>query len=119
MNVVVLGASPRPDRYANMAVRALVAAGHRVIPVTPCHATVEGLATRPDLDAVAEAVDAVTVYVSPEHSSAMVDAMVALDAPRWIFNPGAENPAVETALRDAGREVLRACTLVMLRLGRF
>ena len=36
--------------------------------------------------------DTVTVYVSPQVSSTMTDALVALAPGRVIFNPGAENP---------------------------
>ena len=44
--VVVLGASDKPDRYSNRAVRLLKAEAYRVIPVHPTLDTVEGLAVR-------------------------------------------------------------------------
>ena len=44
--VAVLGASRKPQRYSNRAVRALAQHGYRVVPVNPAHAEVEGLAGR-------------------------------------------------------------------------
>jgi hypothetical protein len=34
---------------------------------------------------------------------------------RVIFNPGSENEALAKKLREAGIEVVEACTLVLLR----
>ena len=41
--VVVMGASAKPDRYSNQAVRLLLENGHEVIPVHPKLDEVEGL----------------------------------------------------------------------------
>ena len=41
--VVVLGASPKPERYSNKAIRLLQQHRHRVIPVHPAIAKIEGL----------------------------------------------------------------------------
>ena len=38
---------------------------------------------------------------------------------RVIFNPGSENYALVTKLKEAGIEVVQACTLVMLRTEQF
>ncbi len=38
---------------------------------------------------------------------------------RVIFNPGAENPELAERLRQHGKEVLEACTLVLLSTGQF
>ncbi|HMO51968.1 MAG TPA: CoA-binding protein [Kiritimatiellia bacterium] len=120
MKVAVLGASPKPERYANQAVRLLREFGHDVIPVTPAHTEVAGVPAAPNLEALPEGgVDTVTVYVSPAHSATMTSALLRLRPRRVIFNPGAENPALAEALRHAGIEVEDACTLVLLRLGAF
>ena len=41
--VVVLGASPKGERYSNQAVLALVGHGHRVIPVHPLLKEIAGV----------------------------------------------------------------------------
>jgi len=117
--VVVLGASDNPERYSNMAVRRLLENGHSVVPVHPKLERIGELAVTPSLDDVAEPVDTVTVYVSPQVSSTMADALVALAPGRVIFNPGAENPELEAALAEHGIPTLQACTLVLLSTGQF
>ncbi len=117
--VVVLGASDKPDRYSNRAVRLLLKHGYTVIPVHPTLATVEGLPVMPDLPAVSGVVDTLTVYVSPAIGETLLKDMLALDPRRVVFNPGSEAPVLFPALRSAGIEVVENCTLVMLNLGAF
>jgi len=38
---------------------------------------------------------------------------------RIIFNPGSENPTLQKAATDASIETVFACTLVMLKTGKF
>ena len=42
--VLVLGASPKPERYSFKAVQMLTEYGHKVLPVNPYHPTVSGVA---------------------------------------------------------------------------
>lgn len=117
--VAVLGASPKPERYSNKAIRLLREHGHTVIPVNPAQTHIEGLAAVATIDAVPVSVDTVTMYVSPAHSGPLLPGLLALHPRRVIFNPGAENPALENELRKAGIVVEDACTLVLLRTGQF
>lgn len=117
--VAVLGASPKPERYSNQAIRMLGDYGHRVIPVNPAQSQINGLPVSRSLEAISTPVDTVTVYVSPAHSAPLLPGLLALKPRRVIFNPGAENPVLMAALEDAGIEVLEACTLVLLRTRQF
>ena len=117
--VVVLGASPKPDRYSNRAVRLLLQHGHEVVPVHPTSATIEGLPAVAGLDHVDGVVDTITVYVSAAKSASLGSAIVGLAPGRVIFNPGAENPQLQTALEREGIAVVNDCTLIMLNTGRF
>ena len=117
--VAVLGASPKPERYSNKAIRMLREYGHTVIPVNPAQKEIEGLAVVPDVAALPGNVDTVTLYVSPAHSAALLPGLLSLHPKRVIFNPGAENPALAQGLAKAGIVVEEACTLVMLRTGQF
>jgi predicted CoA-binding protein len=56
----------------------------------------------------------VTLYVGAQRQGPLVDWIMQLAPKRVIFNPGTENPTFERQLREAGVEVLEACTLVML-----
>ena len=117
--VVVLGASHKPERYSNQAIRLLLECGHTVIPVHPRLDRVEGLPVVASLDALADPVDTLTLYVGPDRSAELVDAIIRLHPGRVIFNPGTENPALESRLDAAGIPHERACTLVLLRTAQF
>jgi predicted CoA-binding protein len=117
--VVVLGASDNPERYSNMAVNRLLEHGHEVIPVHPKLDRIDGLEVVSSLGEVGGPVDTLTVYVSPQVSSSLAEAIVALAPGRVIFNPGAENAELEAALAERGIPTLQACTLVLLSTGQF
>ncbi len=117
--VVVLGASPKPERYSNQAVRELLAHGHEVIPVNPAVETIEGLRVVHKLSEIKDPVDTLTLYVSARVSSAQQDDILRLRPKRVIVNPGAENRDLQEALSRDGILVEEACTLVLLRTGQF
>jgi predicted CoA-binding protein len=117
--VAVLGASHKPERYSNQAVRMLKEYGHEVLPVTPGRAVIEDLPVSPDLGSIVGSVDTLTLYVGPERSAQLQEAIVALKPGRVILNPGTESPSLEQSLTEAGIPWQHACTLVMLRTGQF
>lgn len=117
--VVILGASTKAERYSNRAQRMLMEAGYPVVPVHPKIATVEGVPVTPDLGAVDGPVHTLTLYVGPERSAPMTDAILKLQPRRVIFNPGTESDDLEARLAAQGAECVRGCTLVMLRTRQF
>lgn len=117
--VAVLGASRKPQRYANRALRALRQHGYEVVPVTPAHAEVEGLPAAANLAEAGGRVDTLTVYVGPRHVGPLIDAIIAARPRRVILNPGAESAELERALDRHGIPYLEACTLVLLATGQF
>lgn len=117
--VVVLGASPKVDRYSNRAQAMLGEAGYTVVPVAPNYSMIDGLQCLPSLLDFEGEVDTVTVYLSPRRLAGVVDEIVKKKPRRVIFNPGAESEDVYPVLRDAGIECQEACTLVLLRTGQF
>lgn len=117
--VVVLGASENPERYSYQAFQLLKKYGHQPIPVNPRLESLEGEKVYAKLGDVKQKVDTLTVYVSPEKSSALDKEILQLNPKRIIFNPGAENPELEKVCEAAGIDVERACTLVLLRTNQF
>ena len=117
--VAVLGASPNEERYSFKAVRMLKENHHRPIPVHPAGHTVDGIPGVKSLSDITEPVDTVTCYVNDKISDGEFDRIVGLKPRRVVFNPGAENENLAVKLEAAGIEVVRACTLVMLRTGQF
>lgn len=118
-NVVVLGASPNPDRYAYLALQTLQEHGHRAIPVNPAFREILGMPCSASIGDVREPIDTVTMYVGPARSTPLISEIVNAKPRRIIFNPGAENDQLATAAEAEGIEVVHACTLVMLKTGQF
>jgi hypothetical protein len=119
MNVAILGASNKPDRYSYQAFRLLREKGHTAFPVHPVLADLEGVPVYPSLARVAAPLDTITIYLSANNQKAVETDILASSARRVIFNPGAENPELAARLRQAGKETLEACTLVLLKTGQF
>ncbi len=118
-HVAVLGASPKPARYANQCIRLLQQHGYRITPIHPRFDDIEGLPVAHGIDAIIGPVDTLTLYVGPQLLEPQAEAIVRLRPGRVIFNPGTETPAVQKQLEAAGIEWFEACTLVMLRTNQF
>jgi len=114
LKVAVLGASNNPDRISNLLIRRLLAKGHEVFPVNPALKTIEGLTVVNELSALPNDIDVLTLYVNAERSSVLADQIEGLKAKRVVFNPGAENPALQLRLSQNGTETSEACSLVLL-----
>ena len=117
--VVVLGASPKPERYSNQAVCLLKKKGHQVIPVHPAIKEIVGLPVVASLAEIDQNVDTLTLYVSAIHSTPLIDTILSLNPTRVIFNPGTENPALKTALQEQNIHEEDACTLILLNTDQF
>jgi uncharacterized protein len=115
---LVLGASPKPDRYSNIAVRRLVAAGHPVIAVGHHEGSIGDEPIRSEVPEGSK-VDTVTLYLNARNQEAWIDRILALRPKRIILNPGAENEALAESATRQGIEVVEGCTLVMLSVGTY
>ena len=118
MRVLVIGASEKPNRYANKAINRLLDAGHEVLAISNRAGEVRGVKFRlnhPEL----EDIDTVTLYLNPTRQSEYEDYIVDLKPRRVIFNPGTINPSFMERLKSEGIEPVDACTLVMLSAGTF
>lgn len=118
-HVAVLGASPKPARYANQCIRLLQQHGYRITPVHPHFGLIEQLRVTHSLAAIRDPVDTLTLYVGPQLLEPQVDDMVRLKPGRVIFNPGTESSVVQERLDAAGIDWFEACTLVMLKTNQF
>ncbi|MCB2230888.1 CoA-binding protein [bacterium] len=117
--VAVLGASPKEERYSFKAVHMLKEHGFKPVPVHPAGHVVDGLKSLKNLDEITEPVDTLTMYVGDKISDGELDRILKLKPRRVVFNPGAENESLAAKLEEAGMEVVRACTLVMLQTDQF
>jgi len=115
---LVLGASLKPDRYSNLAVRRLVDHGHPVLAIGRREGSigeVHVLTTLPEDPAV----DTVTLYLNPANQAAWHAIILELRPERVIFNPGTEDAGFMRVLNAQGIEAVEGCTLVMLASNTF
>jgi uncharacterized protein len=117
--VAILGASPKPDRYAYQALQLLREYGHRTVPINPAFDEILGERCYPKISDAPGAIDTVTLYLAEARSNPLIDEIVGARPRRIIMNPGAENSALARKAEEAGIEVVEGCTLVMLRTGQF
>ena len=117
--VAILGASPKPDRYAYKAFEMLRRYGHQPVPVNPAFEEILGEKCYPSISEAPPPIDTVTLYLGEARSNPLIDEILQAKPKRIIMNPGAENPALAAKAEDAGIEVVEGCTLVMLQSGQF
>ena len=117
--VAILGASPKPDRYAYQALQLLREYGHRPLPINPAYKEILGEKCYPTITEAPGPIDTVTLYLGQARSNALIDEIIKARPRRIIMNPGAENGSLTARAEEAGIEVIEGCTLVMLRTGQF
>jgi predicted CoA-binding protein len=114
VNVAVIGASNNHEKFGNKAVRAYVARGHSVFPVSLKQATVEGLrAFRSILDVPAN-LDATLVYVPPEVTLRLLPAIARKGPGALYLNPGSEDDAVLARAAELGLQPILACSILAI-----
>jgi predicted CoA-binding protein len=116
--VVVLGASPNPERFSNKAVKHLVRHGYQVIAVGKREGTIEDIPIVTGQPALQD-VHTVTMYLAPHHQGEIFDYLLSLRPKRVIFNPGTGSSELEEWLESYNIEIVHDCTLVMLATGTF
>ena len=122
MKVAIIGATDKPERYAHRAQQMLLEHGHEPIPISLAGQDILGRKGYPSILDIPEEerpVHTATIYVNPERFAAAADEVLEFAPSRVIFNPGTESAAIAGRFREAGIEVVEACTLVMLATDQF
>lgn len=115
---LIIGASTNPERYAYKAAEQLLAHKHDIYLLgnRPGELFGKEISIRqqsyPD-------VDTVTLYLSAKNQVDYYDYILSLKPSRVIFNPGTENPELQSMLQKASIDAQEACTLVLLATGQF
>ncbi|WP_339734189.1 CoA-binding protein [uncultured Sunxiuqinia sp.] len=115
---LVIGASEKPERYSNKAIKALRKYGHQVVAIALRTGRVEDVAFDTEKKSYS-GIDTVTLYVGPQNQSDFYDYVEKIKPRRVIFNPGTENKAFADRLKASGIETEEACTLVLLGIGAY
>lgn len=121
--VLVLGASENEERYSYKATKALLEAGHTVIPVKPKLGLLLGQKAYDTLTDVTnnfhKPIQTITMYVGEAVSQTLENEILSLKPTRVIFNPGAENKPLMELLKSKGVDAFEACTLVLLKTNQY
>ncbi|WP_159022953.1 CoA-binding protein [Formosa sp. L2A11] len=115
---LVIGASLKPERYSNMAIKKLIHYRHETVAFGLKVGEVSGVTINTELVKY-NGVDTVTLYLNPKRQVAYYDYIISLNPKRVIFNPGTENPEFYKLLKEHGITSEVACTLVLLSTNQY
>jgi len=119
MNIAVIGASDKPERFSHQALGLLKEKGHTAFPVHQRLKMIDGMTVYPSIKDIPQPIDTVSMYVAADISSGIAADILGVKPKRIIFNPGAENPDLAQQAKAQGIQTVNNCTLVMLRSGQF
>lgn len=113
----VVGASRDREKYGNKVLRTYLQNGLEAVPINPGGGEIEGLTSYPDLAALPESVDGVSIITPPKVTEKVVEQALALGIKHIWMQPGAESPQAIDAAQKAGVNVIAGgpCLLVVLR----
>lgn len=115
---LVIGASPKPERFSYKAVKLLSRNGYPVVAQGVRDGEIEGIKIikgKPQINDI----HTVTMYVGPDRQAEYYNYILALKPKRIIFNPGTENDELKQLAEQNGIETVENCTLVMLNTALF
>ncbi|HDR51950.1 MAG TPA: CoA-binding protein [Mariniphaga anaerophila] len=115
---LVIGASPKPERYSNKAIRMLREYDHDVVALAKSAGQVDGVTIQTEFPEDVN-IHTVTMYLGAKRQPEYYHQIINLKPKRVIFNPGAENNELRKILESEGIETVEGCTLVMLRTNQF
>jgi predicted CoA-binding protein len=116
---LVLGASPKPDRFAYKAVRSLQRRDIPVVAIGRKDADLDGIKIRQGKPSDIGDIHTVTMYLNATNQADFYDYILGLAPKRIIFNPGTKNPELAELAASKGIEVVENCMLIMLNNGTF
>jgi predicted CoA-binding protein len=95
--VVVLGASPNPERFSYKAVKCLLRHNYQVVAIGKREGMIDStpiMTGQPSLSGV----HTILIYLAPYHQGEIFDYVLSLRPRRIVFNPGTESPEFEEFL---------------------
>lgn len=116
---LVLGASPKPERYSNRAVRTLQRKNIPVFAIGKRESMVDDITIMKGMPENLGKIHTVTLYLNAENQKEYYDYILSLNPERVIFNPGAGNSEFENILTSEKIEVVTDCMLALLACGQF
>jgi predicted CoA-binding protein len=114
--VAILGASADRHKFGNKSVRAHMQAGYRVFPVNPNAKEIEGQRAYPDLAALPEKPERISVYLPPHLGIRILPDIARAGAHEVWFNPGAASEDLLAEAARLGIPAIDGCSIVDLGL---
>ncbi len=111
--MVVLGASPNPERYSHIAVKSLLKRNYNVTAIGKRPGEIQNvpiLTGMPDI----KNVHSILIYMGPKNQTEYYEYILGLNPKRIIFNPGTENYELGKLAAQKNIECIFECALVML-----
>lgn len=115
---LVIGATPKMDRYSFKAAQLLQEHNHEVIPYGIKKGTIGTLEIQNQWPEK-ESFDTITLYINPKLQEQYNQKIIDLNPKRIIFNPGTENEELVRIAQKKEIQTLNACTLVLLRTNQY
>ena len=115
---LIIGASEKPERYANKAFHSLKNHQHEVVMIGNKEGVIDGVSIQKGTP-LFNNIDTITLYLNPKNQEAYYDYILSLKPKRIIFNPGTENVELQEIARKQGIEIQEACTLVLLSINQY
>jgi predicted CoA-binding protein len=116
--IVVLGASPNPERFSYQAVKRLVKYNYQVVAIGKRIGYIENVPIVTSQPALTD-VHTVLMYLASYHQGEIFDYVLSMHPKRVVFNPRTESPEFAELLESYDIEIVHDCSLVMLATGRF
>ena len=110
--IAIIGASTRPEKYGNRAVRAYRAAGWRVYPIHPTASAIAGIPAFRDVRDIPGPVHRASIYLPPEKTALVLPGLAAKGVGEVFLNPGAADARVVALGEELGLVLVQACSIV-------
>lgn len=115
---LVIGASPKAERYSFKATQMLQEYNHEVVPFGIKKGAIGTLNIKNHWPEK-ESFDTITLYVNSKLQEQYNEKIITLNPKRIIFNPGTENEKLANMAKQNNIQTINACTLVLLRSNQY
>ncbi len=116
---LILGASPKPSRFAYKAVRSLQRREIPVVAIGRKDIDLDGLKIRTGQPTDIGTIHTISLYLSALNQKEYYNYILTIKPERIIFNPGTINPELAKLAINNGINVVEDCMLVMLANGKY
>ncbi len=112
-SIVIVGASPKRERYSNKAIRAYLSKGWKVFAVNPKYAgrEIEGVKCHSSVRELPETPEYAGLYVRPEIGEKIIRELAERGVKKVYVNPGTESPRILELGKELGLELILACAI--------